>query len=121
MFPYYLSIGMTHELFYFDDPKLTRAYHQAELLRTENKNTFEWLQGLYFYEAISKALSNFGAGLGGKKPKEEYRDKPIRITPKTEKEIKEEEQRALEAYINSLKQFKADWDRKHKENENGKC
>lgn len=119
VFPYYLSIGMTYEQFYNDDPLLVRAYHKAEKLRTENKNTFEWLQGLYFYEALTVGLSKFSAGLAGKQSKAEYRKEPIRITPKTEKEIKEEKRKALEAYIESLKQFQRDFDRRQKERENG--
>ena len=109
---------MSYEQFYYGDACIARAYHKAEQLRIENQNTFEWLQGIYFYEAISKALANFSAGLAGKKPKEEYRDKPIRITPKTESEKREEERKWLESYIESLKQYKARWDQAQKEKEN---
>ncbi len=52
VFPYYLSIGMTYEQFWNDDPYLVRFYRKAEELRMEKQNQALWLQGMYFYEAI---------------------------------------------------------------------
>lgn len=110
---------MTYEQFYYGDPHLTRAYYKADKLRIESKNTLEWLQGLYIYEAFTVGLANFSAGLAGKQSKAEYRKEPIRITPKTEKEIEEEKRQELEKYIESLKQFQRDFERRNKEKANG--
>lgn len=52
IFPYYLSIGMSYDQFWNDDPTLVKAYRKAEELRTEKLNQQLWLQGMYVYDAI---------------------------------------------------------------------
>lgn len=53
LFPYYLSLGMTEEQYWDRDCRLVISYRKAEELRTSRKNQEMWLQGAYFYEALS--------------------------------------------------------------------
>ena len=76
---------------------LARAYHKAEVLRTQQRSDNMWLQGRYFFEAMSTALSNFGAGLANKHKVNEYRKEPYRVIPKTAQEIEAENKAEVEA------------------------
>lgn len=51
-FPYYLSIGMSYELYWEKDCQLVKAYRKADELRKRQRNAEFHLQGLYFYEAL---------------------------------------------------------------------
>lgn len=55
LFPYYLSLGMTEEQYWDRDSQLVVYYRKAEELRTSRTNQELWLQGAYFYEAITRA------------------------------------------------------------------
>ena len=112
-----MSIGMTYKEFYEEDPRIVRAYQEAERLRTAKQSKLTWVQGIYFYNAISTGLANFGAGLGGKVGKAQYIKEPIRLTPKTEKEIEAERQKQLRAYIEELKNFQRAFNRRKEQND----
>ena len=54
--PYYISIGMTYEQFWFGDVSMTKAYQEAFNI-TQKRKAIEtkwtiWEQGLYIYEAF---------------------------------------------------------------------
>ena len=51
-FPYYLSIGMSYDLYWHGEPFLVRAFREAEEMRVDRMNYEKWLQGLYVYHAI---------------------------------------------------------------------
>lgn len=53
-FPYYLSIGMTEEQYWDRDCCLVKFYREAEEIRRERVNQEMWLQGMYFYDALSR-------------------------------------------------------------------
>lgn len=53
-FPYYLSIGMTEEQYWDRDSCLVKYYREAEELKKERMNQEAWLQGMYFYDALSR-------------------------------------------------------------------
>lgn len=55
LFPYYLSLGMTEEQYWDRDCRLVVSYRKAEELRLSRTNQELWLQGAYFYEAITRA------------------------------------------------------------------
>lgn len=55
LFPYHLSLGMTEEQYWDRDSQLVVYYRKAEELRTSRTNQELWLQGAYFYEAITRA------------------------------------------------------------------
>lgn len=95
VFPYYLSIGMTYEQFWNDDPMLTKYYREAEEIRNEKKNQELWLQGAYIYEAIadlSPVLHAFAKK--GTKP-QPYVDSPYPITKKQQERIRIEKERKM--------------------------
>lgn len=90
---------MSIKEFWEDDPDLFWAYRFSYINRKkfeqEEMNTHCWLQGAYFYEAISVALSNAFS-----KKKIEYRNQPYDFNStketkqsKLEKQIKK---RAME-------------------------
>ena len=94
MEPYYLSIGMSHDQYWYDDPWLTDVFRKAHNLRIESRNQELWLQGLYIHNAFGVVIANFSRSLSTKnrgKKAEEYIKQPIRITPLTEAERKQKE------------------------------
>lgn len=104
MFPYYLSIGMSADQFWLDDPWLAKAYREMNDLNRQRRSEEMWLQGLYVFNAISTALSNLHFDGKHHKPNK-YMEEPIRVTPLTEyeKEAKAEaERRKAIAYFDDL-------------------
>lgn len=86
VFPYYLSIGMTHSQFWNEDACLVKDYRKADELRTKRKNAEFWLQGMYTYEAlcnVSPVLHAFAKG--GTEPIP-YPAKPYAITQEERRE-----------------------------------
>ena len=106
---------MTYEEYWEKEPKLVKAYRDAEKLKLESKNAFEWLQGRYFFDALSIALSNFSAGLANKQAKNTYPEKPLRIFPMTEAEKEEEKRKKLEAYKAELIAWQTAFNNRNKE------
>jgi hypothetical protein len=94
-FPYYLSIGMTHEQYWDGDCTLTKYYRKADELRSERRNQELWLQGMYIYEAIcdvSPILHAFAKK--GTKP-HPYTSKPYAISEKQIRQEREERERKV--------------------------
>lgn len=54
--PFFISIGMTYEQFWYGDPTIANAYYEAYKLKeqreAEKTKWITWEQGLYVYEAI---------------------------------------------------------------------
>ena len=96
-FPYYLSIGMTYDQYWNDNPMLCKYYRQAEELRNDKKNQELWLQGLYIYEAlcdVSPVLHAFAKK--GVKP-QPFSEVPYAITKKSqEKKEKNKEKQVFD-------------------------
>lgn len=71
---------MTSKEFWEDDPMLFWSYRISYIQRkqTEQKiqNHMMWLQGAYFYDAVSKAIGNSFS----KNAKYKYLEKPFDIT-----------------------------------------
>ena len=51
--PFYLSIGMTFEQYWYGDCLLAKYYRKAHELKQKRRNQELWLQGAYFYEALT--------------------------------------------------------------------
>ena len=95
LFPYYLSIGMTYEQYWENDPSLAKYYRKADELRNEKRNQELWLQGMYIYEAlcdVSPILHPFTKK--GTKP-HPYTSNPYPLTEKQRKRELEEKERRL--------------------------
>lgn len=90
MFPYYLSIGMTYELFWDGEPQLAAAYRKADAMRRRRMNEELWLSGIYTAEALASTVGN----MFSKGSKHKYPSEPMPITADEVQERKEREQRA---------------------------
>lgn len=98
VFPYYLSIGMTYELFWERDCELAKAYKKAEEFRKKRMNEELWLSYKYMYETLPRVAPAFF----GKKPND-YIERPFPLTKKEAQEIKhQEEQRKYKEYISTM-------------------
>lgn len=90
------------------NPSKMKPYIEADRLRLESKNYELWLQGVYFFDAISIALTNAFAAKG-KKPVE-YPNKPRKITPDTPEEretrAKREREKAIAFFKSMERNFK---------------
>lgn len=109
--PYYLSIGMTYEQYWYGDVWMVKAYRNADLQKQKRHNSEAWLQGMYFWEAITKSLANF-ASKKGTKP-QEYSAEPYDlfgdklIADKEERE-KQEALRA-DLYMKQFERMGQNW------------
>jgi uncharacterized protein YqcC (DUF446 family) len=104
--PYYLSIGMSYDLYWYGEPSAVKAFREAEEMRVDRMNYEAWLQGLYIYHGIG-ALSPILNSMSKKKKADEYMKEPLVITQRQrdQKEREKGEQTAnfLKAWVESLK------------------
>ena len=92
-FPYYLSIGMTYEQFYYEDCCLVKYYRKAQKMREQRRNQELWLQGMYFYDAICSASPVLHAfAKSGTKPLP-YADEPYPLSTEEAEERQREKER----------------------------
>lgn len=105
-FPYYLSIGMSYELYWHGEPNLVKAYREADELRVDRMNYEAWLQGLYVYQAVGALYPVFNP-FSKQKKAEEYLKEPIVITERArnQKAMEEGNKMAnfLKAWADALK------------------
>lgn len=102
IFPYYLSIGMTYEQFWYQNCDLVKAYRKAEELRQRRRNQELWLQGRYIYDAlcaVSPVLHAFAKN--GTQP-QPYLEKPY---PSDKEESKAREQEQMENQAEAFRQY----------------
>lgn len=91
---------MTYDEYWNEEPERTVMYRKASYIQAQTKSYDSWLQGLYNYDALAKALSNAFAKKGAKAHK--YIEKPIDVLPKSdEQRLKdaEKQRRALELQL----------------------
>lgn len=112
MLPHYMAMGQTPDEYWNGDPDLVKAYRQAFNIRLEQRNNELWLQGLYILDALSVVIGNSFGNKGHKKLK--YMEKPIRITPLTEQEKIEQQQREWEKIDRALHEMKAEQMRRNR-------
>lgn len=102
---------MTHNQYWYGDPWLVVTYRQAHNMKVEMRNQELWLQGAYFFNALSAAFANFGQSLSSKhrKPPAKYLEKPVRVTPLSEDEkaikARQERQKTIDFFTNLQKQW----------------
>ena len=123
--PYYLSIGMSADEFWYGDTRLAPAYREADTLRQERFNAEAHLQAFYIYEVIADfvpVLVSF--------PKKGSKPAPFRTSPidlelkheftkdhaKTEEEIEKEKMKHIEGKMFAFMERR----RRAKEEEYGK-
>lgn len=83
LFPFYLALGMTYELYWERDCTLVRSYRKAFELRQKLEDQSAWLQGMYIYDALVKTAPY----LRSFKPKrpEAYPSRPYGMKHEAEK------------------------------------
>lgn len=95
VFPYYLSIGMTADQFWNDDPTLVIYYRKAAELKNERMNQELWLQGMYIYEALCDVSPIMNAmAKKGTKP-HPYPESPYPISDRQRKQDIAEKERKV--------------------------
>lgn len=100
--PFYISIGMTYEQFWYGDPTMTKDYLEAYKLKEEREvekmKWATWEQGLYVYEAICDVSPVLRAFSKATKPLP-YPEKPYGLEEKGKQdEEKEEIERERDMY-----------------------
>lgn len=103
-----ITYGMSVKEFWEDNPDLFWAYRFSYFNKLKNEqeamNFQLWLQGAYFFEAVSVALANsFGKG-----KKISYAQKPYNLTKEDEQREKMSQSEKLERQIkNRISQVQA--------------
>lgn len=103
-FPYYLSLGMTYDQYWNDNPLLVIAYRKAEDIRSHRRNWEMWMEGMYTYDAIRRLIPSLNMW----KPKEpiEYMEEPYPLTKKEyEDRIRREEKRKQDEIKDKMMAF----------------
>lgn len=87
LFPLALMYGMTSQEFWYGDPALMWSYRifyeDTQKYERDKANQLAWLQGLYIYDGVSKAIANAFRGKSGKPLN--YLDSPIDLSGTNEK------------------------------------
>lgn len=110
MCSYYMLIGVSYDEFWHGDYTRLKFYIEAHNLRRQKQSEEMWLQGLYFFNALSTALSNLN--LDGKRRKpNKYIEEPLRLIPMTESEkrikAEKDKQAVIDYFTNLERKFKS--------------
>ena len=95
MFPYYLSIGMTYDQFWNDDPTLVKYYRKSAEIKAEKRNQELWLQGMYIYEALCDVAPILQAMAKKGTKARPYPEQPYAITARQRRREIEEKERMV--------------------------
>lgn len=106
--PYYMSMGVPYDLFWYGDYCQLKYYVRKHELELEQKNQELYLSGAYSFEAFISALANLHFDGKHHKPVS-YIEKPFDIFKKKTEESKEKtEEEQYEENMKIVKQLK-DW------------
>lgn len=108
-----MSIGMTFDQYWYGDIRITRLFIEADKIRQERMNDEAWLQGMYFFHAMSIALHNSNRAKASD-PIAEYPAKPYEISKrketKQEREDREENERLqAKLYMQQMMRAGKNW------------
>lgn len=92
-FPYYLSIGMTYELYWEKSADLVISYRKAQELINKKANEQMWWNGLYIYDAISRLSPILHAFAKEGTKAVPYMEKPYPLTKEQAEIDKQERER----------------------------
>ena len=112
---YYMALGVSADEFWNGDPTLLKYYVETHRIAVEQQNERMWLQGVYFYEAISTAL----AQAFSKHSNAKYPEKPHRLTPLSEEEQELENKKKVEEFREQLMAIGKRFEAKHKREQGG--
>ena len=91
--PFYLSIGMTYEQYWDGDCLLARYYRKAHRMKQQRRNQELWLQGAYFYEALTDVAPVLHAFAKKGTKTTPYVSEPFALTDREVKERRKREER----------------------------
>lgn len=111
--PFFISIGMTYEQFWYGDPTIARDYLEAyriqEKRAAEKTKWIMWEQGLYVYEAMCDVAPVLRAFSKVTKPLP-YPEEPWGLDKfEAQKEVKDLEQKKKELNDYRLQIFFENW------------
>lgn len=111
--PYYMALGVSCHDYWYGDYSMLKYYVQAHEMLAEQKNYDAWWQGAYIHRAIDTVVINRFCKKKGE-TQEKYFEKPIRITPLSEREKAEQAEAARQKLINDLTRWGEAWKNKPK-------
>lgn len=91
--PFYLSIGMSYEQYWDGDCLLARYYRKAHQMKQQRRNQELWLQGAYFYEALTDVAPVLHAFAKKGTKATPYVSEPFALTDKEVRERRKREER----------------------------
>jgi hypothetical protein len=91
--PFYLSIGMTYEQYWDEDCLLVKYYRKAHQMKQRRRNQELWLQGAYFYEALTDVAPVLHAFAKKGTKATPYVAEPFALTNKEVRERKKREEK----------------------------
>ena len=91
---YWMHYGVPYDTFWNGDYTCLKYYAEAYKLDIDRKNQELWLQGMYFYDALSVVASK----VADKRSQAKYPDKPYRINGLSEDEKEAEKKRMVEDF-----------------------
>ena len=112
---YYMALGVSADEFWNGDYTLLKYHVEKHRIAVEQQNEQLWLQGVYFYEALSVALSQAFS----KHTQAKYPEKPYRLTPLSEEEQELENKRKVEEFRAQLMAAGRRFEAKHKREQGG--
>lgn len=112
-----MAMGMSYQEFWHGDYTQWKFCEEQYQIRKKWENEMLWLQGAYFFDAVTAALANSFRDKG--KPPVSYREEPIRITPMTEEDQKAEQQKQIDEFRAALNTLGQRFEAKHKRERGG--
>lgn len=101
---YYMSIGVPYDEYWHGDYRKLKYYVEAHRLKLKENNMFSYLNGLYTFNAISIAMSNFH--MDGKSHQvNNYLEEPLDLfsVPLTEEEKRQLEIEKAIRFFDAMK------------------
>ena len=110
-----MALGVSADEFWNGDYTMLKYYVEKHRIAVEQQNEKLWLQGMYFYEALSVALAQSFS----KHSQAKYPEKPYRLTPLSEEEQELENQKKVEQIRAQLMAAGRRFEAKHKREQGG--
>lgn len=101
--PYYISIGMSYEDFWYGDSQKAVYYRKAKEYRDSEINKQLWLQGAYIYEALIDVAPIYHTfAKRGTKPRP-YTREPYVVNKHDEEVKREQEKKKMDVQLERMK------------------
>ena len=110
-----MALGVSADEYWNGDYTMLKYYVKRHKIAVEQQNEQLWLQGVYFYDALSAALSQAFS----KHSTARYPDKPYRLTQMSEVEQELENKKKVEEFRSQLEALGRRFEAKHKREQGG--